>query len=64
MHELDVDVIVGEDGNNFVSLRPSGSWTHVIRNEVLNNVRPGERCKVAFKGATVDWRVWGNKQDQ
>lgn len=60
----DVDVKVGEGNNGFVSLRPGESWTDEMHYDIPSSVEPGDRFKFVFKGATVDWWDWGNKQDQ
>lgn len=57
------DFKVGER-SDFVSLRPGESWTSEIHFRMPPDINPGDRLKFVFKGATLDWWDWGNKQDQ
>lgn len=59
----DVEVKVGtHDG--FVSLGPGESWTYETSYFLPHDLKPGDRLKFVFKGATLDWWDWGDKQDQ
>lgn len=63
--DSELDVKVGEDNSDFISLGPGESWidetTYTPSREAL---KPGDKFKFVFKGTTLDWWDWGSKQDQ
>lgn len=58
----DVDVYVGRDDQNFVSLMPGESWT-TSKEYVPMVMVPGDTFRCRFKGLVMDWWDWGTMAD-
>ncbi|KAF2729340.1 hypothetical protein EJ04DRAFT_556160 [Polyplosphaeria fusca] len=65
----DVPINVAQDTEKFVSLRPGESWSTSRRLQgekwtyLPDDSKGGNRFRVEFDGATVDWWDWGSREE-
>lgn len=61
----DVDIHVGRDNRNFVSLMPGESWTtsNEFSRYIPTDVAPGDTFRCRHKGVVLDWWDWGTMAD-
>lgn len=62
---LEVDVKVGGENNDFISLEAGESWvTEKSYTPWKQILKPGDKLKYVFEGTTLGWWDWGTKKDQ